>query len=878
MHSTQLNQLVTVRGRFHRSVSLARDWKGARDFSEYIVTPAVQAIAEQILEELRRPGGVRAWSLTGPYGTGKSAFALFLADLLSSHRPGHAIARALRKKYVPRKKPMVPLLIQAERAPLLPTILEALATELRADARQIATRARRMADHGDVSGAAVAELLVEAAEKAASRGLGGITLIVDEFGKFLEYASSNPQSEDVYVLQQLAEATARSETPILFATILHSGFADYLTQGDEVRRAEWQKVQGRFRDVPFQLPSEQLLSLVAHALETKFTNGVAELYQGKLGQLLATEELAPALAQGNVPALLPRCLPLHPLTALVLWPLFRSKVAQNERSLFAFLTSHEPHGFQEFLLRSEASAQSAPTFGLPELYDYVTSSLGLSALSGSDSRRWSLIDHALDRIPASAPPAAFETVKSIGLLAQYGAAAGLRPSRGLLKLAAENGEDFEDALAILERESIVIYRRHSDSYGLWEGSDLDLEEVFSEARARLSRQPLHERLDRAIDLPPAVARAHYVKTGTLRFFEPRIAAATVAGVDRVLGKPTQADGRIVFLVDASPDARDIALELSRSIPPDRIVLFAVPRMGGELVGALDEWECWQWVRDHVTELDGDPVARQEVNARLEAARTGFERIAGGVFGLTGHALDPSASDWFYPGRRGQPSSARGFQQLLSGICEKAFSKAPVLLNELLNRYNLSSAGAKARRNLLERMVEHQHLKNLGIEGFPPEYSMYKSMLEEGGFHRGRGKGLRLREPSSESWRPCWEAIDYFLEQTVSGRRPIQDLIDKLKSPPFGLRDGPMPVLLAACLLAKGHELALYEDGVFVPEVSIEVLERLTRRPETFEVQSYRLSATERQVLAALGKFVGEESGEGALIAIVKSLIRMSTLR
>src|SRR5262249_57696812 len=42
------------------------------------------------------------------------------------------------------------------------------------------------------------------------------------------------------------------------------------------------------------------------------------------------------------------CYPLHPLTAVVLGPLFR-QLAQNERSLFAFLASSEPFGFQEFL-------------------------------------------------------------------------------------------------------------------------------------------------------------------------------------------------------------------------------------------------------------------------------------------------------------------------------------------------------------------------------------------------------------------------------------------------------------------------------------------------------------------------------------------------
>ena len=71
-------------------------------------------------------------------------------------------------------------------------------------------------------------------------------------------------------------------------------------------------------------------------------------------------------------ACLAGCYPLHPLTALVLGPLFR-QLAQNERPLFAFLASIEPFGFQEFLQR-QTVADGA--YRLDCLYDYVLASLG----------------------------------------------------------------------------------------------------------------------------------------------------------------------------------------------------------------------------------------------------------------------------------------------------------------------------------------------------------------------------------------------------------------------------------------------------------------------------------------------------------------------
>ena len=882
-----LAELVRVRARFHRSVHLPRDWNAPHDPVDYLATPALLEIAGQILEELGRSGGVRAWTLTGPYGTGKSAFALFLTDLLATERPEHPQARELCERYPGGSIPLRPLLVQAERAPLLPAILGTLLAGGAANPT-IAGRARRLLKASTAKGVAGAELLAEAA--AASPG--GLVLIVDELGKYLEYAAREP-GEDVFLLQQIAETAARSEKPLLFIGVLHSGFGDYVAEGAGARRAEWQKVQGRFRDLPFSLPGEQFLDLMGHALETR----LGRACERRLDRIAGSPALREAFRRAELRDRLCACLPLHPVTALVLWPLFRSKVAQNERSLFAFLTGHEPHGFQEFLAQRTASARSAPLYGLPALYDYVSTALGMAALTGRDSRQWSLIGHALDRVPAAAPPLARDLVKSIGLLSLYGDSVGLRPGRDLLRVVFDGTDagEVDRALALLESRSITVFRRHSGAFGLWEGSDVDLDAAFETGRKQYGGEPLHRRLLRAGRPRSLVARAHYVKTGTLRFFEPRLAATDADSVDRALREPTHADGFVLFLVDVSLDekARDKrAREISRAPKTAKPVLVAAPHAAAPLGEALDELECWEWVGENLPELEGDPVARQEVAARIDDARRRFERRAGHTLGLPGHVLDPGASSWFFQGQKctPHPKRPRELQRLLSKVCDETYVKAPPLRNELLNRAVLSTSAARARRNLLERMVIDGHQERLGIKGFPPEYSMYQALLVEGGFHHEIGDGSfrldtpRLGRGNRSPWKPVWHIVERFVLGAREQQRPLMELIETLKAPPFGLREGPLPVLIAAALLIKGEELALYEDELFVPEVGIETLERLVRQPHTFTLRSYRLNARERKVIAALGD-LARVSGNGGrsaveknakgLVAIVRILVRVA---
>ena len=83
MDNIPLSDLYQVKGRFHRSVHLERDFytkEGVLD--GYILTVTAREILSRVILTLENGTTSKAWSITGPYGSGKSAFALFAAKLL----------------------------------------------------------------------------------------------------------------------------------------------------------------------------------------------------------------------------------------------------------------------------------------------------------------------------------------------------------------------------------------------------------------------------------------------------------------------------------------------------------------------------------------------------------------------------------------------------------------------------------------------------------------------------------------------------------------------------------------------------------------------------------------------------------------------------
>lgn len=854
----KLSDLFRVADRFCRSVNVHLDWTSGSQLQGYIPTETARALAARIASGAISNQHPRAWSITGPYGSGKSAFALFLADVLAHTTPLHPAGRKLRDELNIGSRRLYPILLVGQRAPLAKGLLEGVAKSVLPLSKRLtkqafrAARSPRPEEH-------ILPLLKQIGIVARRDGYSGLLFLVDEFGKFLEYAALHQDEADFFILQEVAELAARSShRPIVFLTILHTAFSEYAGRLDATRRSEWQKVQGRFADIAFHEPAEQFLTLIGNAIERRCTHRIVDAGEATIASMLRAEAFSETRRRLPIDDLLKRCLPLHPVVGLMLWPVFRGKLAQNERSLFAFLGAKEPLGFQEFLGRT--TDRALPLYRLDHLYDYVVHTLRDAVFRGERARRWAEIDSALSRIPVEAPELSHEVVKTIGLLGLYGAGVGLRATDEIIGISLDAPEAVQRALRFLSKDrSIVVYRKHDLAYGLWEGSDVDLDELYEKALNHIEGGALAPRIQRLVPLQPIVARSHYIKKGTLRYFLLHAIDGSEHSIKKALTDPVRSDGLITFVFSPNPRERASLLRIAESASakdsqPLRILAFPRPLSG--LESALREAEAWAWARENEPRLGGDPVARKEVQVRFQGAMDELVDILGRTFGLSGHAFDPSQSDWFYVGRRQPEMTSRQFLEWLSVLCASTFRHAPAFNNELLNREQLSSAAAAARRNLVEKLIGHWDHERLGIEGYPPEYSMYVSMLQKGEFHSKRGGQWQIGPPPSD-WSHSWQAMEKFLEGTHNERRPITQLFQLLKEPPVGLKDGPLPILICCLLLAKRGTVALYEEGVFVPELRIEVVERLLRAPQEFELQEHPISSVGRGLLESLGRLMAE---------------------
>ncbi len=154
--------------------------------------------------------------------------------------------------------------------------------------------------------------------------------------------------------------------------------------------------------------------------------------------------------------------------------------------------------------------------------------------------------------------------------------------------------------------------------------------------------------------------------------------------------------------------------------------------------------------------------------------------------------------------------------------------------------------------------------------------MYRSVLEAHGLHRKLKGEWTIAAPSGEGTiKPAWTAILAFLAGTEERRRTLSDLYAELAAPPYGIKGGLAPVLVWAALVSLEAEVALYEQGSFVPGLSAPVMERMLRLPEKFEIQRFKIAGVRAQVFQRFGRalLATDETDHPTLLAVVKSLVK-----
>lgn len=849
---------IHVNTRYTRSINVERD-RGSRSIVDaYVPTVCGTNLLDDVATALGPTDQPRAWSLVGPYGSGKSSFALFLHELLGSRQGAKSVATKalaaerpdLARRFA-RQRPWCRVVLTGSEESLLKRLVVALdesATSFWAGkpGRKplVIEEIRRARNTRKVTNRRVLEL-VDALQVAVEQaGAGGLLIVIDELGKFLEY-EARQGGEGVFLLQEIAErAFSGRKANLMLFVLLHQGFDLYARGMGEKLKNDWAKVQGRFQSVSFVETPEQTLRVVASAFSNSLTEAQRLSIRKRTGRIAlaisAANGLPVGLDEETATEIFAACYPMHPISLLVL-PALCQKFAQNERTLFSYLGSREPHGFRD----SIGALNKVGDWVYPsEVYDYFVHNQPAVLADPLTHRRWAEVVTAVERTEnvdergGTDDAKTSVLAKTIGVLNLISRTSGLKASGAILRHLFTTKTAFQQAVKRLIDASVVQYRRFSGEYRVWQGTDFDIDERTEVEREKLGQFELAAVLNERGEVEPVVARRHSVKTGALRYF----AIKFVDAESWKLVAPS-VDPRILFFLAESGDDESTFDDTRKSAGPHDI--WVLCPNGTAIRAVIADVRALEGVQRGSQELASDPVAAREIRERLEAAKIAERDVINSLIG------NPSVSDWYWQNECLQVPNQRTLQWMLSDVMDRIYDKAPVILNELVNRERLSSQAAAARNKLFQHMLDHHGRPGLDIRKYPPERAIYRSVLEHGRLHKKTELGWRFVKPRGAdplNLRPAWKRIDGLFARSEAEPISTKMLMDELAAPPFGVKRGVFPILFLHYYLLHRDEIAFYEEGIYSPRLRYEHLERLVRRPDLFAFRRFRVEGARARLL------------------------------
>ncbi|MBR7034148.1 MAG: hypothetical protein IKI25_00120, partial [Bacteroidales bacterium] len=654
---------------------------------QYIVTPNGRKAAQNIIDDFH--SGIHSFTIIGTYGTGKSSFLLALeADLSQDNKT----KRLLNPKNLSQTADFEILNIVGDYMELSTLLGRKLNVD--GHSQSILDELKKYYNH----------------LKEQNKFL---LIVIDEFGKVLEHAAKNNPEQELYFLQKFAEFVNVPSRDILLLTTLHQNFVAYARNLTETQKNEWTKVKGRFKEITFVEPIEQLLFLASQQLHgnlpKKANNNAKHLYQ------LAVETKFVSNAFSNETA--QQLFPLDSFSAFAVTSAIQ-RYGQNERSLFSFLAARGSNSLAEF------KAETNLTYNLAKVYDYIIFNF-YSYLKDAnmDSMSWSSMQVSIERVEgldwdnSEQLTGAIKIVKAIGLLNLFGIASfKMEPEQlaeyARLAMAVQSAGDIIDKL---QQFKIIRHAKYKKRLLLFEGTDVDLELEIQRAGAQVARPVTFiDDLRCFINKRILPVKAHYYHKGTPRYFEYEIRDEAVD-----MTPSGDIDGYIELIF--SSDKNALVTITEKSSNTEHAVIYAYFNNTEEIIDHLYNIQKYDYILTKVLiDKAADRVAYGEIQNLKEYEESLLNKcVSDNLFAYKNRVV------WIFKGEKQKISSHKDFNKLLSKVCDEVYSEAPVMINELFNRHKLSGAISSARKNYLAALVEHYNEVDLGFEKdkFPPEKTM-----------------------------------------------------------------------------------------------------------------------------------------------------------
>lgn len=659
-------------------------------------------------------------------------------------------------------------------------------------------------------------------------GFNGIIIVFDEFSKFIEASADTSSAMNLKILQDFAELSNRSKDPQMhLVCVTHKTINEYISKIPQEKIDAWRAIEGRFKEILFNSSSQQNYDLISNAI-VKDLNKVKEvlmekdLYRSK--SVCSAQDLFKYGENEYREHIIEGCFPLSPYSTYVL-PIISEKVAQNERTLFTYLSKEEPNSLTDLV----SNKNEFDLVTIDKLYDYFEPLFKKETFNEIIYNIWLKTDIALKIVYSEEEK---RIIKALGILYIVNDFNSLPPTEKVISNVLNMDRLVVEAtIKNLRHLNILILRKSTETLDFIPITSVDIKGKIDNLVATKFKIPnLSETYNELVNLKYVLPKKYNDTYKMTRFFK-----RTFMTINQIMAYMSaekllsdyETDGIIIDLVYEDSDDKAKVNRWLDEINDNRIIV-TIPKEVTKIKEDISEYEAILYLKADEEFLKEDSAIESQLDIL-------FEDIIQKITNYINIVYDISQNNsWIYINKK-RHSGLKSYKlsSIISDICTSNFSKSPVINNELINKQEITTPIKKARNTIIDMILNKSYL-NFDFSKNSLECTLFRATL--------LNKGLLEEEKEyREDIKIILTEIKNFILNSSNKESSFGELYKSLVSneKKIGIRKGILPIYLAFILKDYKEEAIIYlKNGRSKKELILDstIIENINTTPNNYLIK------------------------------------------
>lgn len=685
----------------------------------------------------------------------------------------------------------------------------------------------------------VVELYEKVVDRLKDEGYDGVYIIYDEFSKYLESSIANTTISDIKLLQDFAEKCDRSgDKQMHLMLISHKDIANYIDKNLPKDKVDgWKGVSGRFKHLNLHNNFSQMYEIISAVIkkDTAFWADFCEVNESYFKSLIErfiANGILDKKDKETSQIAVTGCYPLHPISTFIL-PRLSEKVAQNERTLFTFLSSDNKYTLTAFLENAEGDF---PMLTPDYIYDYFEPLLRKEPYTSDIHKQYEITLKVLQKLDEnSLATKIIKTISLIYIIEQY---EKLSPIKDMIidtyRDSVSDVQVIDDALAdLIEKECIVYLKKSNGFLKIKESSGVDIgNEIHNLIEKTKQTLSVKDILNKASFDSYMYPTSYNDEMEMTRYFDFIFIDSTEFFAVDDWGRKIEnisADGVVHAVIPHSDEEIEQIRKYFKNgnCNQDRII-FVIPNRFTDIEKIAYEYNAVTILKE---QCQDDALLSDEYDIYIEDLEEVINRYI-----LCFTRPETSEAEFFWNGEKQIFRRKAQLSAKLSEICAQTYPNTPIINNESVNKDSLPSVAINSRSKLVSGLLENDLNINLGLSGTSQDVSFMRStLIQTGILSNEQIQPVLTLTPDDANMTNTLRVIQEFFNAANAGEgQNFKELYDRLTLPEFGfgIKKGVIPVYIAVVLHFFKKYLVIKNKNDEV-KITVDLLNSINENPRAY---------------------------------------------